>query len=191
MPEQVVIPLSKRKLALLFGGSLLFVVMGLWLLQVADEQRLWNPLVAKGAGLAGVAFFGICFASGVWKLFDRSPGLVVDRIGLVDNSSGISAGRIPWSEITGISVTTVKPLPLLKAQRFLTIHVRDPQAYVARGNALKRMMKRANYRMFGSPIHISAVALKTSFEDLVELVTQYHSRYVSECTHADPTSAGR
>jgi len=64
MNEKIEIPLSKNKLFLGTGVSLLFVVLGAWLFMHADGfqeysiQLLNNPLVIKGVGILEILFFG-------------------------------------------------------------------------------------------------------------------------------------
>ena len=65
------------------------------------------------------------------------------------------------SEVTGVGVME------FNRQRMLVVGVRDPEKYLARAGALKRMLGRANTRMCGSPIVINAHALNTDFGALV------------------------
>ena len=108
-------------------------------------------------------FFGFCGLYALFKLFDAAPGFVIDAEGIVDNSSGISAGRIPWSDIQGFHVTTVQ------GQRFLTVDVYDQDKYMRRGNVVKRLLVSANARYFGGLIHISANALRINFDELLNV----------------------
>jgi hypothetical protein len=59
----------------------------------------------------------------------------------------------------------------------LIIMVSDPQKYVDRGNALKRRLNQANYKMCGSPIAISSNALKIDFPEPLSLFDQYQLKY--------------
>jgi hypothetical protein len=127
--------------------------------------------VVRAVGVAGVLAFGYTTVFGVRKSFDRKPGLVLSPTGLVDNASAVAAGFIPWSEVTGLGVFE------MQGQRMLVIHVADPERYVAMGGALKRAMNRANAGMCGSPVVISANALRISFDELQREVAAYASRY--------------
>jgi hypothetical protein len=167
----VVIPLSKRKIVLLLLGSLAFVGISVWLWSIADSLILPDELHAKGAALAGVAFFGLCGIYAVIKICDGSPGLIIDAQGIVDNSSGVSAGRIPWGEITGLKVSEIA------GQRFLTIEVVNPRKYVERGDSFQRMLNAMNMKMVGSPINISSNTLQLDFNELLSVLTQAWKRY--------------
>lgn len=165
------IALSKTKLVLILCGALGFVALGFWLYGFAEQMRGPIFFEAKFWGGAAIGFFGLCALIAVVKLCDRSPGLVLDDAGLIDNSSGISAGRILWSDVKGFDVKTVKK------QRFLTIEVHDPDKYVQRASAWKRPLVAANAKYFGSPVQISSNALKIDFDTLVKAITEAHGKY--------------
>jgi hypothetical protein len=103
----VVIPLSKSKIMLMLLGSMCFVGVSVWLWCIAGEQDHFHPLKVRTAAVAGVSFFGLCAVYGCLKLFDGKPGLIIDSRGIVDNSSGLRVGHVPWTDITGVKVTTV------------------------------------------------------------------------------------
>jgi hypothetical protein len=169
--DRLVVPLGKSKIALTVLGSAAFVAVGLWLLSTAAEEPRPRLFLTETIAIACIAFFGVCGLAALFKLFDFSPGLVIDAEGIVDNSSGISAGRIPWSDIRGFSVTTVQ------GQRFLTVKVDNPKKYVQRGHLLKRLFVNANASYFGGAIQISANALRIDFDELVTVTRTFHEKY--------------
>ena len=174
------IELSRTKLVLLILGSCAFVAAGAWLLSFDASEirsgRSFNfffrePWVVYGVGLAAILFFGLCGLYAFVKLFDKKPGLILNSAGIVDNASGVAAGFIPWSEVTGASIYEIQK------QKMLIIGVRSPQKYLDRGGALKRAFNKANSKMVGSPVAISSVALKINFAELVSLFERYHRKY--------------
>jgi hypothetical protein len=170
--NEKIIELSKIKVLLLIIGSCAFVAIGLWMLQMdsaeIEAQRRFNsPLFVYGLGTLSIVFFGLCGAFGIKKLFDRKPGLVLSSAGILDNSSGVSAGLIPWSEITGFSVLQVQK------QKILIVGVADPEKYIEIGGSLKRVLNRANLKMCGSPIAITSNSLKIGFDELLDSCNQY------------------
>ena len=147
------------------------MALAVWLIAIADVQRRYPPLYVEGASVLAIAFFGLCALYGLFKLFDGSPGLVLDREGLIDNSSGLAAGRVAWREIRDLHVVVVS------GQRFLAFVVDHPEKYLGEGNVLKRFLVRMNYRSHGAPILISAHSLKVNFEELEQLVREFRRRY--------------
>lgn len=130
-----------------------------------------DPMLVHGLGLVAIVFFGIFVLVGLKKLFNSKPALILNKSGIVDNSSGVSAGFIPWSEVEGATIVEVQK------QKMLVINVRNPEEYVARGNLLKQTLNKANYKMVGSPISISSVALAINFAELISLFDQYQRKY--------------
>ncbi len=101
------------------------------------------------------------------KLFDWKPGLVLDSLGITDNSSGTPAGFIPWSEIIGFTVFEIYK------QRTLFILLRNPYSFIENANFLKRFMYKANFKTFGSPIGVSMNTLKIDSTELYNLCNKY------------------
>jgi hypothetical protein len=100
-------------------------------------------------------------------LSDTKPGLVIDDEGLIDNSGGLSAGRILWEDIENISVLE------MHRQKLLMVRVKNPQDYISRQKtSLKRKVMELNYKMYGTPLSITANGLKLPFQELLALVTQ-------------------
>lgn len=165
--ETIEIPLSKTKLFLTITGSVLFVVMGVYLFTtVANQQTRFNPGLVKGTGLAGIIFFGATGIFGIKKLFDRKPGMVIDEYGIIDNSSSIGAGFIKWQDITGIRTERVM------SSSFLLIFVKDPSSLLDRKTGLKRKLMKANLDMYGTPVAITSNTLKYSFANLEKLLRE-------------------
>jgi hypothetical protein len=174
--DQTVIELSRKKIGLVILGSCVFVALGIWLFSLDADTihalpRGRNPTFVHAIGILAIMFFGLCGIVAIPKLFDKKSGLIFSPSGIVDNASGVSAGLIPWSEIIGADSFE------MRRQKFLAIKVKNPEKYLERGKGLKRLVVKANYKMCGSPITISAIALKISFPELVALFNQYQQKY--------------
>lgn len=167
-----IVPFSRKKIFLLFGGAVLFVVAGFWLLSIADEQTRHSPTFLKVVGISAIVFFGLCAAYSIFKLFDSKPALVILENGFYDNSSAIAGEIIPWRTVTEIGVTTIS------SQRFLTIKVENPEEIIKRFKPPKRWLIRLNYRSFGTPLHISANALNMDFDALVSIMQEKYEAYL-------------
>lgn len=179
--EERIIELSRAKLALMVVGSLLFVAAGVWFLLASDDSSLVTtldrfvpPAFVHGLGIVAMLFGAAGVAWGIAKSRDRKPGLVLNAEGMVDNSSAVAAGFIPWSEVTGVETFQIS------SQRMLVIRVADPAKYIERGGAVKRSLNRANASMCGSPIVISSNALRIPFDELRREVVAFSSRYAGD-----------
>ncbi len=172
LSSETIIELSKTKVILLTLGAVAFVALGTWILTLDAEVidnvgKFNNPKVVYGIGIASIVFFSLCGIIGISKLFDKSPGLVLSSKGLLDNSSWLSAGLVPWFEVVEIGEY------IIQNQKFVSIHVKNPERYVDSNNILIRMANRANMKMCGTPINISANGLKISHEDLFSVIQEY------------------
>jgi hypothetical protein len=174
--DETVVPLSKSKVVLLIVGAVAFVALGLWLFQldsawIESQRRFNNPALVHAIGLATIVFFGLCGVVAIKKLFDSKPGLVLSSAGMLVNSSADSVGLIPWSDVEGFGTYE------LHKQRLLVVKLVAPDKYVLAGGPLRQALRRANMRMVGSPIAISANTLKISFDELVKLCSTYRETY--------------
>jgi hypothetical protein len=173
IPDETAIPFSRGKLVLLVLIAVGFVLLGLWLFQMSDAELLPNhdPIFVRAIALSCIVFFGACGLVGARKLFDRRPGLQFTSAGVIDNSSGVSAGLIPWSEITGLGVFQ------FRRSRSIVIKVTDPQKYAAAGGLLRRPLNQANIKLCGSPVVVTSSTLKIGFDELYALFEAYLARY--------------
>jgi hypothetical protein len=170
--NRVEIPLSKKRIILILLGSLAFVAAGIWFVvkpaTFSDSGPLrGSTVVVTVVGVAAILFFGLCAVYAMRKLPDNKPGLVIDASGITDNSGGVSAGLVLWTDINGLSVITVQK------QKFILLHVKNPNDYIERQTGLiKRKMMQMNFKMYGSPLTIGANGLKIDFDELLKLIEE-------------------
>ena len=174
--DEIIIKVSKKKILLLVLGACVFVALGIWMFSLDDatiqgRRGMNNPVLVHGLGLVAIVFFGVLGLVGLKKLFNTKPALILNKSGIVDNASSVSAGFIPWSEVGGARIVE------MPNQKMLVIDVRDPEEYIARGSRLKQTLNKANYNMVGSPISIPTDVLAINFSELASLFDQYHRKY--------------
>ena len=160
----VVVERSRAKGLASLLGCAVFVVASLAI--IAQGSAL--TLVVGVTGILTFAGFGIGW---IVLLLRPGPGLVVDDTGFDDNSSAVPVGRVLWADVTTMSEQRVFGSPLLM------IHVRDPEAYVARLGGLTRVVAKANHRWFGTPVILTSVAIRTSFVGLSMLLREGYERF--------------
>lgn len=169
--EQIVVPLSKLKLVLIFIGSLFFVAIGLWFVistSINSNNFMDDQFVLLIIGIVSILFFGIVFIFIARKLFDNKPGLVINSMGLVDNSSGVSGGEILWEDIESFSVIEIH------RQKLIMLHVKNPQDYIDKQtSSFKRKMMQVNYNMYNTPLSITSNTLQIKFDDLLNILNLY------------------
>lgn len=148
----------------------MFVAIGLWFIISPPniENSFWgNPAKITIAGYASIIFFGLCSFFFIRKLFDTKTGLMIDSNGITDNSSGLSVGHIPWSDIEQISVVEIYK------QKLILLHIKNPQHYIDKQTSfLKRKGMELNNKMYKTPLSITANGLRISFDKLLILITK-------------------
>lgn len=163
--NKIEIPLSKTKLLFGIGGSILFVVLGLYLFTtIVEQQTRFNPTLVKVVGIAGILFFGATGIYGVKKMFDNNVGLTIDDNGIVDNTNASSIGLIKWEDITEIRTEQVM------STKFLLIFTKDPDGILEKVSGMKRKLMAGNMKMYGTPLSITSTTLKYNFNDLEKLL---------------------
>jgi multisubunit Na+/H+ antiporter MnhG subunit len=78
--ERIEIELSKGKGIVTFLGAVVFVLTSIWLIDFADSQERYNPVLVTVTGYVGLVFFGVAGLYIFYKLFDTKPGLVMLQV---------------------------------------------------------------------------------------------------------------
>jgi len=167
--HEIIIPISKQKLILLTVSALVFVGVGILFVTNPEKYTspiMRNPTVIFISGVASILFLGLCTPFIFKKIWDKSPGLIITDQGILDNSSGVSAGQIYWADIEDISVLKIH------RQKLIMLQVKNPQDYIDKQTSnFKRKMMTLNYKMYGTPLSITSNGLKISFDELLSTLT--------------------
>ncbi|MBC7936644.1 MAG: hypothetical protein H7Y86_14935 [Rhizobacter sp.] len=156
--EKIEIPLSRRKMFLFLLGSLVFFFIGMYfIVELVDIQQPYNTLIIKIIGGLFILLSGLMSIYSVYKIFDRNPGLIIDENGIYDNSSASAIGFIPWNEIVDLEMLKVQSI------RLIFIHVKQPDFFLAKVTGFKKSSLKATMDIYDSPLVISTVSLKYSF----------------------------
>jgi len=166
--DEIIIPLSKVKLTILMLGSITFVALGIWFLISPPEIKhpvFGNPILIFSSGLASVICFGLLTFFYAKKIPDNKPGLVIGTDGIIDNSSGMSVGLIKWTDLENISVIEIH------RQKLIMLFVKNPQDYIDKQTSrFQRKAMQINYKMYKTPLSITANGLQCGFTELLELL---------------------
>ena len=169
--EEVKISLSKTKIILMFVGCLLFVAAGIWFLVDTGTFKgsmRYNPFLIQLFGILAIVFFGVIGFFLLKKIWDDKPALILNKEGLHDNSSGVSVGFIKWEDVEHFQTLDIS------GQKLILVKVSNPLFYIdqVKGPFKKRMVK-MNHKFYGSPVHLSANAMKMNYAELLELLENY------------------
>lgn len=163
MPALAIYTPKKRLVFMLFA-SVVFVTIGIWILTLPAGKIGFKGTLAA---YIGIPFFGFGGLFLFLRLLSPKPAVVIDDSGFLDNASAVSAGLIPWADISGVRVSS------FRNQRFLAIYVDDPGKYISQANLLKRAIMCANQSMVGTAITIPLSVLSISSDDLLSVIGKY------------------
>ena len=162
--NEITISFNRIIVFLLFLGSVFFVYIGYGM--ILEDISFYNFI-----GTIAIIFFGYGMIIIGIMLFDFSPGLIINSKGIFDNSSGIKAGMIFWNEITDITLSGTT------RQKFITIHVVNPDKYLNSSNMFKNIATRISNVIYGSPIHINSLPLDIGFDELHIMINEKFKLY--------------
>ena len=171
--KEIIIKLSKKKLILLLLAGVGFTTISI-LFILYPERFLsfifFSERLIRNIGYIGGLFFGILSILLFIKLFDKKPGLIIDKEGVTDNTNSSSVGLIRWSEITGI--TTKK----IASTQFILLQVKNPEEYISKAGRLKKLSLRQNLNSYGTPITLTSVGLNCTFSELERLILESYNQ---------------
>lgn len=169
--NEVAIPVSRSKVGFLAIGSLAMAVAAGWMLLSAPGTNSFHQIVL---GL-GIVFFLLGAGVQFRLLLRNEPGLVVNRQGFLFRPTGLAFGWVDWADVTGVREGRSR------GGAILSVLLRDPQKYVARGNWLQRLAKAINWRLTGTPVAFTTGSLQASPAEVV-LIFQ---KFLSEAEQAE------
>ena len=166
---------SKKKSILLLIVSVLFVVLGIWLLSSAEQladARNRSALFIQIIGAASILFFGLGIIVFLLRIIKSEMALVVDAKGIHINPKKASSAIIRWSDILDFEEIKINSTPIV------IVHVRDPESWVEKEkNALRRQLMKVNINQYQSPFNIAAAGLNISHSQLLESLNTYHKNF--------------
>lgn len=166
-------PLSKIRLAFLFIGALIFVLIGIsfiWypnFIPIRQRQSIFVVIIS----LIAILFFGVCMIAIFIKLLDTKSGLIIDERGITDNTAFACAGFIDWDDIVDIVRYDIK------SSKFLLVYVKDVDKYVERqSNSIIKSALKLNNNYLGTPVAITSISLKIRFKELETVVLSEYKK---------------
>jgi len=128
-----------------------------------------NPHPTLGIFVAIFSTYVLYF--GFRLLADKTPGLVLNEMGLKINSKIGSGGTVPWKEIEAFFLTRYGH------DYQLVIKVKRPDSYLARGGAIHQALNAFSAASFGSPVRVTTGLLDYDRNDLSRTVNEFRDRY--------------
>ena len=159
---------SRTKLLLVLCGLLVFLGIGIWLLTYATVSFAMAFVGVTTLLLVGGGTIAI-----ISMISNNAPGLRFDSRGFEFIATKPRFGRIDWTEVEDYCIVD------LFGQKYLSIRLKNPDAFLARLSPILRTLAQANMteEFGGGPIAITSNALAIDFNALVSLFDRYCRRY--------------
>lgn len=164
----IVIHCSRSQVQTLLRGAIAFIIIGATMILLPDTDI---GRIGTIVGWSSVSFFGAVAVYALIRLNSNKPALIIDSKGITDNASGLSAGFIPWSDITGSGIVT------FLEQKFIGIALKDPQKYLAKVNPIKRLLMRMNSSMAGYVVCIPQVTFSIPIEEVLAHIEARYAQF--------------
>jgi hypothetical protein len=164
--KYIEIPNSKSKTTKIIFGCIVFVIISIWMWTYAETQTSHSPIALKIYSVIGISFFGSGLILGLIKLFDKRPGLIIDKEG-IQNYMSISKGIfVSWKDIDRFETIRIA------STKILLVFVCNPDKIIASESKWKQKIMKNNYRKHGTPITLGSGTLQIDFDELLEILNE-------------------
>lgn len=173
--EKIEIYSSKKKALVVVLGSLLFVVVGIYMFINAEDFTSYRsrfPLYTKMLGIVSALFFGTALLISIKQLFTDKLILVIDKFGVNVNPKKSLEEYIEWKNIIGFSELKIH------RQKFVVIDINNSDYWIQKEkNRLRKKLMKFNFRNYGSPFNLSANVMQTNYAELVKILNENLNKY--------------
>jgi hypothetical protein len=162
--EEILIEKSNKKIVPLVLVALFFVLISIELWNESSIQDRFSPSIIKLISLLVFFFFGGSVVFGLYQIFNKAPGLIINRIGIrncVNNDDFVK-----WDNILKIEVIKIRNTSIL------LIFVKNTDEIIAKANPWKKYWLNLSMKWYGTPISLSSNLLKCSVADLKEVIAK-------------------
>jgi hypothetical protein len=147
-------------------GQLALLGIGCALVAASWFTATRNPdIVYRTAGWFGVTFFSLCGLIAVKRLLTGGVPFVFDLSGIAFPSG--SFGLVPWTEIKGYKVVTVR------GNDFLALTFHDPDRMLSRVSAAKRKWALTNQRLGWGHWALSFAGLDRGMSEAIAFIREH------------------
>jgi hypothetical protein len=159
---------NKKKAFLLLIGSLIFVILGIYLFLNAENMasyRVRNPLFIKISGITSVLFFGFGVFVSIKKLLKNKLMLIIDENGV--NVNPKKNEYIKWGDIEGFAELKINSV------KIIIIQINNAEEYIKKeDNKLRKKLMRFNLENYSSPYNISVATMNTNYNQLLKTLNE-------------------
>jgi hypothetical protein len=175
IPDEKLIESSKIKIKIMIFIFLMFSSSGLWVItfgatKIQSILHLNYPTSAYALGWFFLLTFGYGAYLWIKKLTSASPGLILNHLGITENSTSLPAGFIPWDEISGFSMRKIR------GKKLILVLLKNVEIYIEAPNLKKRYVYKSLLKKLGSPVVITD-SLMIDMDELLSICNEYFKKY--------------
>jgi hypothetical protein len=160
---------SKWRLALLLLATIVFVVIGLWMIGLfgpPPDTGRGDTAFVTFFGWASVIFFGFCLIVLIRMMFDSGEQVRINQRGIYWKRW--STDTIPWSEVTDVSVWE------MQRQKCIILNLLHADRYTS--TTLMGRLAGANRRLTGGDIAITLSGTDGRFADAMAAIKHFRAK---------------
>jgi hypothetical protein len=170
--EDVIIEISKIKAFILTLISFGFFSVLIW---AFFKVEILPSGVNKTFLMIGTTFLiitsGLACLSGLAKLIDNKPGLLINNNGIQINIGPNRGHFIKWNEITRLKIHSQ-----IRGPKFLLIFIENPIDFMTKSSGLKKFLLKMNNVSHKTPVSLTSNWLDCSFENLVAMIEDKYKK---------------
>lgn len=174
---------QKSKLLILVAISLIFILEGIWLIDMSYWRASFAPISLRVIGALLIFFFAIPFFAYGSKLFQRVPAYIIKPDGFVDNASFVKNRFIHWDNIEGIQIYLQRISGFLQFRlntRYVKVNLKDPNHYIENYSGFQKWFLHFNQRRYQSPILLSTTGMSITPKALFRLMEEHLVNYYQQ-----------
>lgn len=127
----------------------LFMVITSIIFIIIDAEISFTIIIVRIAGILGTIIFGACFLYSLKDLLIPKEILIINHLGITDNSTFVSVGFIPWDNINDAYIIKVSH------SEFISLDIKNPDILLNNISPWKRKLLKLNSVIRISKINIT------------------------------------
>ena len=171
MDKKFVIKQNQRKQFLLILLSII-MLSGAFFVFFYNKDISEIKYINKIIGAIGIIFFGACLIFIIKRFIKPKDILVIDQNGILDNSTAVSIGFIPWNEIKSVYINRVF------TETFICVEVENIEEKLKGLSFFKRNMIKFNLKMGNAPVSITLNSTNYKPEEVLEIIKNYKEVHI-------------
>lgn len=171
---------SKPKLLFLSVIAILFIVEGIWLIDLSYLPGAFAPNSMRVIAAILICFFSVPLYVYGSKIFSNKPAYIIRPEGYTDNAGFVKHRFIPWDNVTDIHIYLQQITGFLSFRynnKYVIVNIKDNENYLSHFGRLKKMWLNMKCRFYGTPLLLNTSGMNIKPQQLYRLLEQHVADY--------------